>query len=144
MANATYGVDETPLHATVKVRFPWSLDARRKLCSRQWEPSKADAGTDADGYSRFLAQIGPCVNTERQKTNVVVKTVGEAEALLQSADSFYAESRGAVSRVWQTGAHARAYKRLRDELIDALEDAGHSVECGERSATAGKTYEVSA
>ena len=94
---------ETELDEPIKIR--WTGDARTKLITRYFEPAQAD-GAEPDSVTKMF---------NRQKTNVVIESEEELNALRRGLDSLI-NTRSPKWTVWMTGAHMRAYKRVRNEL----------------------------
>lgn len=58
---------------------------------------------------------------ERQKTNVVVNTVEEAEALVGALDRYVGG--GTTGQTWMNKAMDKAFQRVQAEVRDALSEA---------------------
>jgi hypothetical protein len=97
---ATDAQDETKLETPIKVS--WTGKAR----SKAWEHF---VDFDAERYTLAARTL------ERQKTNVVVNTVEEAEALVGGG--------GTAGRTWMNKAMDKAFQRVQAEVRDALSEA---------------------
>ena len=87
------------------IKISWTGDARTKLVTRYFEPAQAD-GDELDGVTKMFA---------RQKTNVVIKSEEERNALRRGLENMI-ETRSPEWTTWMTAAHMRAYKRVSKEL----------------------------
>ena len=99
--------DERP----IKVR--WTGDAREKLLSRELTPRAEDGDEGAETAMNTLT---------RQKTNIVVDSKEEAQPLKKALDT--ACGRSPTGTVWMTPAHLSAFKRVRAEVTQAMNERG--------------------
>lgn len=105
------GDDETPLEEPIKIR--WTGDARTKFVTRELEPR---AGTD--GMRESARRAGRTI--QREKTNVVIETVEEAEAFRECIESFHKHVTPADDG-WRTAAHIRAVRRVLGETREQID-----------------------
>lgn len=102
----------------IKIRF--GGDSRNKLNTRGIMPCHEDGEEWTDDALATL---------NRQKTNVVVETEDEAEALLKAVDRMRDRVpaggiAGGEGTTWMTHAHQRAFNRVHSELVDACKERG--------------------
>lgn len=108
---------QEPLDEVIKVRWNQSGASHTRMV-RSLTASFEDANEDEP-----LIGVGVRALT-RQKTNVVVRTVQEAESLLYELDEYLHPYGLNVPE----GAGTRAFERVRDELETELEAQGYTVE----------------
>nr|WP_144064057.1 hypothetical protein [Haloferax volcanii] len=103
---ATDAQDETELETPIKVS--WTGKARSKAWGHFVD-------FDAEPYTLAARTL------ERQKTNVVVNTVEEAEALVGALDRYVGG--GTTGQTWMNKAMDKAFQRVQAEVRDALSEA---------------------
>mgnify|MGYP007039260602 FL=1 len=94
------------------IKIKWVGDARTKLVTREIEPQTAD-GVMPDSAFNPMA---------RQKTQIVIKTYEELQAIHTALKGARMRSSGGI--VWMTPAHERAYDRVHRELREAVSELG--------------------
>lgn len=111
---------QTALPEVIKIRWSQSQATHVKMVhslTASFEDANADEPLIGSGVRALT----------RQKTNVVVKTVEEAESLLYELAQYIHPYGLNVP----DGAGTRTYERVRDELETELERRGFTVEWGE-------------
>lgn len=98
------------------IKIRWSGKARRKIEGRAADGAVPDSET----VSAVL---------DRQKTNVVLRSVGEAETIAELM-SRYTNEGGNGGRGWVNGAIASACERVEGEIIDGMAERGYEAERG--------------
>lgn len=113
----TERTEQTELDNPIKIR--WTGRARLRIKDvaldigyNGWD----DTVTDAH-HARIYDAL------DRQKTNVVIETVEEAQALAGEMNGYRNES-GRGGRVWVNGAIANACQRVQDEIVRGMEERG--------------------
>jgi len=95
----------------IKIRL--TGDSRSKLHTREVEVMLADEEPRADEVAK---------TTDRQKTNLVVETQEEAQALSDALKRV--RDRDPDYCVWMTHNHKRAYRRVWKELREEMAERG--------------------
>lgn len=103
--------DSTETELETPIKFSWTGKAREKIKYRNLD-------FDSEKSDRIFRAL------DRQKTNVVIHTVQEAENLANEMDR-YRDAAGGSGRVWVNGAIASACERVRSEVISAMEGLGY-------------------
>lgn len=101
--------DSDELETPIKIR--WAGEARMKINSHNLD-------FDSEKSERVTRTL------DRQKTNAVIETVDEAEALANEMDR-YRHDAGFEGRSWVNGAIASACDRIRGEIITAMGERGY-------------------
>lgn len=101
---------ETELDEPIKVR--WTGYGRNRI-------SEYNGDFSTEKSDQF------CRTVNRQKTNVVIKTVEEAEAVASELNSFIGET---GQRVWMNGPMDKAFSRVQREIIEGMEERGYEVQ----------------
>lgn len=111
--------NETKLE--IPIKFGWTGKARMKIYGHNLD---------------FDSEKSDCVarTLDRQKTNVVIKTVEEAHALANEMDR-YRDDGGSYGRVWVNGAIAKACDRVRSEVISGMKGLGYVADATGRGVT---------
>ena len=105
----------TALNNPIKVR--WTGVARDRLGGWALDFANADEDNGMEHY----------VNADsRQKTNVVIETVEEAEAVAGFMNKVIGEG-GNYGRTWVNGSVDKAGQRVRREIVDAMAERGFEV-----------------
>lgn len=107
----THEVDdelETP------IKISWTGVARRKI-------KGLNLDFDSDQSDRVVAAL------DRQKTNVVIRTVDEATAVASEMRS-YVDCGGRDGRVWMNGPASKACERVMNDVVDAMRERGFEPE----------------
>jgi hypothetical protein len=112
--------DETELETPIKIR--WTGYARNRICEYK-QNATTERGDRADCVIRTLS---------RQKTNAVIKTVEEADALANEMNGYINEA-GPEGRIWVNGSIASACERVQSEVISGMKDLGYVVDASGRS-----------
>ena len=100
---------ETPLESPIKVR--WTGYARDRI-----QCYNGDFSTERSD----LVQA----TLERQKTNVVIETVEEGEAVVRELDEYHST----LQRDWMNEAMDNALNRVQSEIVAELEQRGWFIE----------------
>lgn len=111
MAQQTKANDSTELKSTVKVR--WTGYARDRLAEYAVDLAQDD---DDTRWTHIQAALG------RQKTNVVLETVEEAEALASELGDLQ------MGRPWTNSSIERAARRVQGEITEDLAEQGYTAE----------------
>ncbi len=124
--------EQTELDDPIKVR--WTGRLRARIQERQWDyvATKNDEGEwvvaeehygdDADPLKRCNALAYRALT--RQKTNVVMETVDEAQAVYRVV-SYYTDGAGRHGITWMNGAMQSSARRVSREIRDGLEKRGY-------------------
>lgn len=108
------------LPAPIKIRWRGSL--RDRVGERQWDmgATRNEDGEwvpDPDARDEWAPAAYAALS--RQKTNVVIKTVEEAEAVYATL-GYYASGDGPGGITWMNAAMAKSARRVRREIEDGL------------------------
>lgn len=106
--------DETRLETPIKVQ--WTGYARSRI---------GEYAGDAVNSSEWAHKVYRTLS--RQKTNAVIHTVEEAEALAKEMNS-YIDEHGPHGRTWVNASVHRVCQRVQQEIIDAMDERGYDVE----------------
>lgn len=129
------------LEDPIKVQWQ-STKLRSRIKERLWDYSNWDReGEGWEEWSLDLEDNGrPAVayrTLNRQKTNVIIKTVEEATALHNVLD-WYSTGGGPRGITWMNMAMENSARRVRKEIREGLEERGYNVKFSETSK--GKIY----
>lgn len=102
---------ETELETPIKVR--WTGYTRERIY-----------GYNLDFQTEKSDRVARAMN--RQKTNVVIKSVEEARAMVAELTNYYGNE--FKSRVWMNASAGSAVDRVRDAVIDEMGERGFAVE----------------
>ena len=95
------------LDEPIKIRWSGYTRARISEYNASFERVRSD---------RFLDAM------HRQKTNVVIKTVQEAQAVYHELENYHP-----AQRIWLTASMYRSIERVRNEIKTQLEAQGHEL-----------------
>lgn len=127
MTDTQPGESDTLLDEPIKVR--WTGYARGRIS--EYNADYSEENFDEDGLlspDRFLRTVN------RQKTNVVIKTLEEAEALRTELTSY-----DSSQRIWMNSSMDRALSRVCEEITEQMAGRGYEP-VWEESEGQFKTY----
>jgi len=118
--------DQEELDEPIKVR--WTGKLRGRVQNRQWDYIH-NSGKDEDGEWIISEDAEPwniaCWRTlKRQKTNVVIETVEEANAMLRIM-GYYEDGAGPNGITWMDGPMVEVAKRVVREIREGLKEQGY-------------------
>ena len=127
--------EQTELDEPITVRWHQETKLRSRVQERQWDyaASKVDGewvvdpdlyGDDADDLKQCNALAYRALT--RQKTNVVMETVDEAQAVYRVLD-YYTDGAGKHGITWMNGPMAKAARRVSAAIRNELEQRGFEV-----------------
>lgn len=104
------------------LKFRWQGRLRGRIQERQWDYAATKDGdewvVDDDAEPRAK---GSYLALTRQKTNVVIETVEEAQALY-STMGHYCAGGGREGITWMNGMMVKSAKRVRSEIVSGLQE----------------------
>lgn len=104
--------DEPELETPIKISWSGYARGRIKGYNQDFDSEKSD---------RVVRTL------DRQKTNVVIHTLAEAEALAEELNKYVNEA-GDHGRTWVNGAIASACQRVQSEITTGVQNAGYVVD----------------
>lgn len=122
---------QTELAEPMKIQ--WTGKLRGRVQERQWDyaASKVDGewvvdpdlkAEDADDLKQCNALAYRALT--RQKTNVVLETIEEAQAVYRVLD-YYADGAGPHGITWMNGPMQKSVRRVRREIREGLDERGY-------------------
>lgn len=125
--------EQTELVEPIVIR--WTGKLRGRVQERQWDyaASKVDGEwqVDPDLYAEDADNLKQCNGLcyralTRQKTNVVLETVEEAQSLYRVLD-YYRDGAGKRGITWMNGPMQKSARRVSREVREGLEQRGYEI-----------------